>query len=153
MPKSVMITRASEISTFAGLQLDERTSRKMRSAGLRALLSAVMVGTTSITVGLATAGSAAAAAPCWSSGGRWWCNNVSGAPVYGYSTANGSPKPDVIVGYMYSNPSWFNCRRDNGPYVGGPHPYRWLWTTADNSAWGWMKDTAIYSETNPVSPC
>jgi hypothetical protein len=36
---------------------------------------------------------------------------------------------------------------------GGPHPTRWLRTVADNGAYGWMKDTAIYSETDPVRDC
>jgi hypothetical protein len=82
---------------------------------------------------------------CWYSGTHWWCNNVSGAPVYNSAYA--------VVGYMYSNPSWFICRSDFGGYVGGPHPYRWEYTQADNGAWGWMKDTAIYSETNPLPVC
>ncbi|MET8082099.1 hypothetical protein [Streptomyces sp. NPDC005303] len=85
------------------------------------------------------------AAGCWYSASHWWCNNVSGAPVYASSGA--------VVGYMYSNPSWFVCRSDNGGYVGGPHPNRWEWTQADNGNWGWMKDTAIYSETDPLPVC
>ncbi|MBK3569948.1 hypothetical protein JHN47_40335 [Streptomyces sp. MBT62] len=103
-------------------------------------------GTPPTTSGPTTASaSAALAAGCWYSGSHWWCNNVSGAPVYASSGA--------VVGYMYSNPSWFVCRSDNGGYVGGPHPYRWEWTQADNGAWGWMKDTAIYSETDPLPVC
>ncbi|MCU7730851.1 hypothetical protein ODJ79_44660 [Actinoplanes sp. KI2] len=86
------------------------------------------------------------ASGCWYSSSHWWCNNISGAPVYASGTSN-------VIGYMYSNPSWFICRSDSGGYVGGPHPYRWEWTEADNGAWGWMKDTAIYSETNPLPVC
>ncbi|MFF1306192.1 hypothetical protein [Streptomyces sp. NPDC058307] len=55
----------------------------------------------------------------------------------------------LIVGYMYTNPSWFDRRYDGGlpdEYVGGPHPYRWAWTEADNGQWGWMKDTAISAQ-------
>jgi hypothetical protein len=86
-----------------------------------------------------------AASPCWFASGHWWCYNVSGAPVYNSDYS--------VAGYMYSNPSWFICRSDAGGYVGGSHPYRWEWTQADNGAWGWMKDSAIYSETNPLPVC
>ncbi|MFI6056390.1 hypothetical protein ACIBCO_40845 [Streptomyces violascens] len=88
------------------------------------------------------------AAGCWYASSHWWCNNVSGAGVY--INNNGQAQ---YVGTMYSNPSWFTCRSDAGGYVGGPHPYRWEWTQADNGAWGWMKDTDIYSETNPLPVC
>jgi hypothetical protein len=37
--------------------------------------------------------------------------------------------------------------------VGGPHPTRWEFTVADNGEYGWMKDTAISSETNPLPNC
>ncbi|MGX9888778.1 hypothetical protein [Streptomyces sp. NPDC002276] len=105
-------------------------------------------GTPPTTSGLTSTASTASAlaSGCWYSGSHWWCNNVSGAPVYASGTT-------TVVGYMYSNPSWFVCRSDNGGYVGGPHPYRWEWTQADNGAWGWMKDTAIYSETDPLPVC
>ncbi|MFI1302793.1 hypothetical protein [Streptomyces sioyaensis] len=83
---------------------------------------------------------------CWYSGSHWWCNNRSGAPVY-------KPGSTTVVGYMNSNPSWFVCRSDNGGHVGGPHPNRWEWTQADNGAWGWMKDTDISSETDPLPVC
>jgi hypothetical protein len=101
------------------------------------------------------AGSASAATGCWYSNGNWWCNNVSGAAVYGFrnDTAREYPDPSRIVGRMYSNPSWFECRHDGTDYVGGPHPYRWVWTEADNGQWGWMKDTSIYSETDPLPVC
>ncbi|MET9900413.1 hypothetical protein [Streptomyces sp. NPDC006446] len=38
-------------------------------------------------------------------------------------------------------------------WVGGPHPTRWLMTKADNGQLGFMKDTAISSETDPVRDC
>ncbi|MFF3488860.1 hypothetical protein ACFYXC_37155 [Streptomyces sp. NPDC002701] len=88
------------------------------------------------------------AAPCWYSSGNWWCNNISGAGVY--INDNGQAR---LVGTMYSNPSWFICRSDDGGYVGGPHPYRWEWTQADNGAWGWMRDIDISSETDPLPVC
>ncbi|MET9499071.1 hypothetical protein [Streptomyces sp. NPDC006552] len=96
---------------------------------------------------------ASAASPCWYQGSEWWCNNVRGAAVYEPAETNGYPHPDVVVGRMNSNPSWFRCRRDDGPYVGGPHPHRWVFTKADNGAWGYMKDTSISSETNPLPVC
>ncbi|MFI7388480.1 hypothetical protein [Streptomyces sp. NPDC049813] len=110
----------------------------------------------SLGIGAATAPSAQAATNCSpdSDGIRWYCNNVSGAPVYGIIGNNHSyPDPNTIVGRMYSNPSWFYCKLDGQAWVGGPHPTRWLMTVADNGQLGFMKDTAIYSETNPVRNC
>ncbi|CAL9371442.1 hypothetical protein SUDANB126_00886 [Streptomyces sp. enrichment culture] len=108
------------------------------------------------TVAAPAASAASAAGDCWPDGDgiRHWCENVSGAPVYG-SIGNSRlyPNPDETVGIMYSNPSWFYCKVDGQAYVGGPHPTRWLMTVADNGRLGWMKDTAIYSETNPVRNC
>jgi hypothetical protein len=111
---------------------------------------AAAIGTTVV------APSASAASNCWpdGDGNRYWCNNVSGAPVYG-SIGNSRlyPDPNKVVGTMFSNPSWFYCKLDDQAWVGGPHPTRWLMTVADNGAFGWMKDTAIYSETDPVRDC
>ncbi|MFD0775565.1 hypothetical protein ACFQZ2_16655 [Streptomonospora algeriensis] len=105
--------------------------------------------------GLTLATPAAAAGDCWYSDGKWWCNNVSGAPVYGFQGNGDSfqPDPDRIVGYMYTNPSWFDCKLESIYYVGGPHPYRWEMTTADNGELGFMKDTDIASETDPLPTC
>ncbi|MFD9354660.1 hypothetical protein [Streptomyces sp. NPDC060031] len=77
----------------------------------------------------------------------FWCSNVYGAPVYQGSNTG------KIVGWMYSTHSWFACRYDYGADIGGPHPHRWLYTQADNGAWGMMRDTDIYSETDPVQVC
>ncbi|WP_055711968.1 hypothetical protein [Streptomyces torulosus] len=111
---------------------------------------AAAIGTTVV------APSASAASNCWrhEDGNRYWCQNVSGAPVYG-SIGNSRlyPDPNQVVGTMFSNPSWFYCKLDDQAWVGGPHPTRWLRTVADNGAYGWMKDTAIYSETDPVRDC
>lgn len=120
---------------------------------------AVLCSAAALTVGLGTlaAPPASAASGCWQNAGSWWCYNRVGAPVYGYKDlAFFYPDPSRIVGYMYSNPSWFTCRWEGSSseyYVGGPHPYRWEWTVADNGASGWMKDTAISSETNPIRSC
>ncbi|MET8678022.1 hypothetical protein ABZW18_10630 [Streptomyces sp. NPDC004647] len=89
----------------------------------------------------------AVANPCWYRSGHWWCNNVVGAPVYGANS-------DAVVGRMYSNPSWFICRQEGGSTGGGgPHPNRWIYTQADNGAWGFMRDSDIYSETNALPRC
>ncbi|MGQ4390243.1 hypothetical protein [Streptomyces sp. SAS_270] len=120
---------------------------------------AVLFSAAALAVGLATtaAAPASAASGCWYSGSHWWCNNTSGAAVYGYKDqARNYPDSSRVVGRMYSNPSWFQCRYDGSlpdEYVGGPHPYRWVWTEADNGAYGWMKDTAISSETNTLPAC
>jgi hypothetical protein len=123
----------------------------------RKRLGAVLA-TAALTVGIgAVAAPSANAAPgCWTNDGgiKWYCNNVSGAPVYGIIGNNHSyPDPNRVVGHMYSNPSWFFCKLDGQAWVGGPHPTRWLMTVADNGQLGFMKDTAIYSETNPVRNC
>lgn len=65
-----------------------------------------------------------AASGCWCSGSGWWCNNVRGAAVYEPSETDGYPHAVVVVGCTYSSPSWFRCRRDDGPCIGGPHPDR-----------------------------
>ncbi|MFD0023004.1 hypothetical protein [Streptomyces sp. NPDC058382] len=110
----------------------------------------------SVGIGAVATPSAHAATNCApdSDGIRWYCNNVSGAPVYGIIGNNHSyPDASKVVGYMYSNPSWFYCKLDGQDWVGGPHPTRWLMTVADNGQLGFMKDTAISSETNPVRNC
>ncbi|WP_327657853.1 hypothetical protein [Streptomyces sp. NBC_00483] len=97
---------------------------------------------------------ASAADGCWQDGNRHWCHNVAGAPVYGTIGNNHLyPDPGRVVGYMNSNPSWFYCKMDGQDWVGGPHPTRWLMTVADNGQLGFMKDTDIYSETDPVRDC
>ncbi|MEV7007933.1 hypothetical protein [Streptosporangium sp. NPDC051022] len=125
--------------------------------------AAVAMATAAVIAGPVGTGSASAAGPCWYSGSHWWCNNVSGAKVYGFreDTARNYPDRNRTVGRMFSNPSWFQCRFDGSPdngngdtyWVGGPHPYRWIWTMADNHEWGWMKDTDISSETQTLPPC
>ena len=92
---------------------------------------------------------AAAASGCWYSGNRWWCRNVYNAPVYALNWDGTYWE----VGRMLSTTSWFDCREDGNPWVGGPHPTRWEFTLADNGEWGWMKDTSIISETNPLPIC
>ncbi|MFB9521436.1 MULTISPECIES: hypothetical protein [Streptomyces] len=124
---------------------------------MRRRLGAVLAAA-ALTMGIgAVVAPAAHAAPgCWTNDGgiKWYCNNVSGAPVYGTIGNNHLyPDPTKVVGHMYSNPSWFYCKLDGQDWVGGPHPTRWLMTVADNGKLGFMKDTAIYSETDPVRNC
>ncbi|MFJ8062747.1 hypothetical protein [Streptomyces sp. NPDC096142] len=130
----------------------DRPGRGTKAGRVGALLAA-----TALTVGVAvaTAPSAAAAGACWNDGStKWWCNNISGAPVYGTVGNNHIyPDPNTIVGYMNSNPSWFYCKEDNQAWVGGPHSTRWEMTVADNGRLGFMKDTAISSETDPLPNC
>ncbi|GAA4894619.1 hypothetical protein ACFPM3_07865 [Streptomyces coeruleoprunus] len=118
----------------------------------RKTLTAALGALTLAAATLATSGSAAAdaqASPCWRKPGSlyFYCYNVKGAPVYSASDFK------TVVGRMYSNPSWFQCRYEYGPNHGGPHPTRWLWTQADNGAWGHMSDNDIYSDTNSVPVC
>lgn len=122
---------------------------------VRGTLTAVLLAAVTAGTGLVGGGTAAATNDCTGpdGSGYYWCYNVSGAPVYDSRESDGYPVPDRIVGFMYSTHSWFICRREDGPNVGGPHPNRWLFTMADNGAWGWMKDTLISSETNSVRPC
>ncbi|QXJ22885.1 hypothetical protein AGRA3207_003960 [Actinomadura graeca] len=82
------------------------------------------------------------AAPCWPSGGRWWCNNRRGAKVVA--------RDGALVGYMYTTTSWFSYRCEGGRNNNGPHPNRWAYTQADNGRWGYMSDGDINSETNPL---
>jgi len=94
-------------------------------------------------------GDAGIQSACWWSSNHWWCQNVYGADVYAL-IYDGTY---WWVGDMWSTTSWFVCRDDEGPYVGGPNPYRWVYTQADNGAWGYMKDTAIYSDTDTLPIC
>ncbi|MEV0617915.1 hypothetical protein AB0I81_31645 [Nonomuraea sp. NPDC050404] len=123
-------------------------------------LPALLLGAATLAMSLAAAAPAAQAAttaatasaaadPCWYQSGNWYCVNRRGAPVW---SRGDNP---VVVGYMNTTTSWFKCRKEGARNNNGPHPNRWLWTQADNGAWGWMKDGDIYSETNPVPglPC
>jgi hypothetical protein len=134
------------------MRKENRPGRGTKARRVGALLAA-----TALTMGVAvaTAPSAAAASPCWNDGStKWWCNNVSGARVYGTVGDNHIyPDPNTVVGYMYSNPSWFYCKEDDQAWVGGPHSTRWEMTVADNGRLGFMKDTAISSETDPLPNC
>jgi hypothetical protein len=114
-------------------------------------IAMVLVALTAGTVAaVAPVAPASAASGCWYQSSHWWCRNAYAAPVYALSWDG----TYYEVGKMYTTTSWFDCRDEDGnPWVGGPHPYRWEFTQADNGAWGWMKDTSIISETNPLPIC
>ncbi|MFD7975346.1 hypothetical protein [Streptomyces sp. NPDC059071] len=120
----------------------------MTMYGIRAVKTALaaLAAGASLALTAPTASAGQLASDCWNAG-RWYCNNVYGAPVY-QSKFGGD-----IVGYMFTTTSWFECKADNGDYIGGPHPRRWVWTQADNGQWGYMRDIDIYSETNPLPNC
>jgi hypothetical protein len=85
---------------------------------------------------------------CWwdSTSRKWICNGNQSTPVYSM--------PDLrVVGVLSRVTNGYTCRIDTGPPIGGPHPNRWLYTQADNLAWGWVKDTALTSDSTPVTTC
>ncbi len=129
-----------------------RIPRKAAALGLAVVASAAIA-----TVPATSA--SAASSTCWDAGFRqqnggggtqeaFYCYNVAGTPVYAHTTAGEQP-----IGTLYTGTNWFVCSLDYGDYVGGPHPYRWLYTEADNGVWGWVRDTDIYSETDPIAAC
>lgn len=134
----------------------------MLKRALSAGLSGILIATIAVSAAPASGAVTTAAANCTLGGnGRpdWaTCHNVVGTDVYGGRgpgpETDGVVYPDQVVGHLYSNPSWFQCRIDNGPWNGGgPHPHRWLYTESDDGGWGYVPDTAIYDETNPVLGC
>ena len=81
---------------------------------------------------------------------HWWCNNRAGIRV---------EWDGETVGYLNSTTNWFTCRYEGDPTGGGgPHPNRWIYTLADSphrshGGWGFVKDSDVYDETNPLPPC
>ncbi|MFB7910498.1 hypothetical protein ACFC1T_29105 [Kitasatospora sp. NPDC056076] len=135
-----------------------RTARTTARATARitARITAATAATAlAVGLGVVAAPSASAADNCWpGDANRWYCHNVPGAPVFGTVGDNHVyPDPNTVVGYLNTDPSWFSCKEDNQAWVGGPHPTRWLLTTADNGAVGFVRDTDITSETDPVPYC
>lgn len=115
-----------------------------------------MAAVAAVGVGMAPSASAAptpdrdaqaAAANCWYSSNHWWCHNRVPSAVVADNTTN------VVVGYLYTNPSWFICRNEGLYHGQGPHPYRWIYTVADNGARGWVKDSDIVEETDILPTC
>ncbi|MCQ9182622.1 hypothetical protein KMT30_26975 [Streptomyces sp. IBSBF 2953] len=62
------------------------------------------------------------------------------------------------AGYLMTNLNWFICRYEGDPTGGGgPHPNRWIYTLADgaisHNGWGFVKDSDVKDETNPLPVC
>lgn len=124
------------------------TSRRSLKLTLGAVAgAAVLVGTMTT--------SASAGPPyfptCYTTSGttHWYCSNLPGAEV------EWAGRP---AGYLLSDFNFFLCRYEGDPTGGGgPHPNRWIYTEADmdlsNGGWGFVKDSDIYSETNPLPKC
>ncbi|HWC82154.1 MAG TPA: hypothetical protein VG756_19560 [Pseudonocardiaceae bacterium] len=102
-----------------------------------------------------------AAPACWDA--HFTRTDPTGRTYEAYECVNQSPT-DVYSSAGYSgnygtlqhSPSWFACRTDNQPNgENGPHKNRWLYTQADSpgSYWGFVPDTHIFSETDPVPDC
>jgi hypothetical protein len=91
-----------------------------------------------------------AAAPCTPrADGRWDCNNHNPAPIFDVPFFYGTK-----IDHLRHNTDWFECRGDFDPSGGGPHPYRWVFTQGDDfGKWGWVRDSDINSETNPIRVC
>ncbi|MET8035492.1 MULTISPECIES: hypothetical protein [unclassified Streptomyces] len=82
--------------------------------------------------------------------GHWWCENKPGIRVQWAGQT---------VGYLNSDTNWFTCRYEGDPTGGGgPHPNRWIYTLADtphlgHGGWGFVKDSDVIDETNPLPRC
>ncbi|MEU0028336.1 hypothetical protein [Streptomyces sp. NPDC006335] len=82
--------------------------------------------------------------------GHWWCRNKPGIRVQWAGQT---------VGYLRETTNWFTCRYEGDPTGGGgPHPNRRLYTLADtphysHGGWGFVKDSDVYDETNPLPRC
>ena len=122
----------------------KKSGSRMSLAIGAAVAAGVLVCTT------ATPASASHHEPaCKMAFGRWYCSNVEGARLEWDSQT---------AGYLVSDFNWFVCRYEGDPTGGGgPHPNRWIYTLADitvtNGGWGFVKDSDIYSETNPLPTC
>lgn len=111
-----------------------------------AVAAALAMGLIGLGAGTAVADPAVAAAACWKSGSGWKCNNKTNIRVEWAGKE---------VGRLLTNPSWFKCRHEGDPTGGGgPHPNRWIFTQADTTSnWGFVKDSDVISETNPLPAC
>jgi hypothetical protein len=105
-------------------------------------------------VGLVSSAPAQAAVPCVPNGvvisdtPQFNCQNVYGARVYA------QPAIGTYIDHLYTTTSWFECRTEGGPNgETSPHPTRWLLTKGDGGKLGYVRDTDVYSETNPLYPC
>ncbi|MFF7169374.1 hypothetical protein [Streptomyces pseudovenezuelae] len=124
--------------------------RARRLAGALACAFA-LVGTMTSAAVAQPAGSNQAAASCNFDGvdGHWYCRN---RPGIGVEWAG------QTFGYLNGTVSWFTCRYEGDPTGGGPHPNRWIYTLADtphysHGGWGFVKDSDVDDETNPLPRC
>ncbi|MFC5826337.1 hypothetical protein [Nonomuraea insulae] len=120
-------------------------SIRIRLAGITAAAALAFVPAAATIV--AGTDVAWAAPPCWNKGGKWWCDNRAPVPVFG--------NDGRVVDTLRTSQSIFKCRAERHAHGGGgPHPNRWEYTQGDDhGAWGWVKDSDIYSETNPLPGC
>jgi hypothetical protein len=79
----------------------------------------------------------------------YYCNNITPVSVYQF------PDRGQTVGFMYERTNWYACQINWGDFNGesGSHARRWLFTLDDTGQWGWVADSDIYSETDPVPTC
>ncbi|GGT95044.1 hypothetical protein [Actinomadura citrea] len=90
-------------------------------------------------------GAAARFSPCWKRWDAWWCDNRWPAPVL----VNGQ-----VVDNLRKTPKIFRCRAELDWHGLGPHPRRWVYTRGDDhGAWGWVKDSDINGDTDPLPTC
>ncbi|MQA96636.1 MAG: hypothetical protein GEV11_19050 [Streptosporangiales bacterium] len=125
------------------------------AVGALTAFGAMSASASTATPSANTTGDVTAAASCfrddanapWSP--AWRCANRVGAPIYSRGT---NP---TVIDRLRTNPSWFNCRKEGqSTGGGGPHPNRWVWTQGDDfGRWGWVKDSDIADETNPIRVC
>jgi len=122
------------------------TRRSLKLTLGAAVAAVAFVGT------MTTSASASYHTPtCYNAQGtnHYMCSNVAGAEV------EWAGRP---AGYLLSDFNWFLCRYEGDPTGGGgPHPNRWIYTLADmnlsNGGYGFVKDSDIYSETDPLPKC
>jgi len=84
---------------------------------------------------------------CWQSNGKWLCNNAVCCPVFRSGT-------NEVIDHLCTDPSVFVCRAEGNHNNNGPHPNRWEWTQGDETgSFGWVTDSCIASETDPLPQC
>lgn len=112
--------------------------------------SAHGMGTEGALRGNTSGESSSAAAPCWQNSRGWYCNNTAPVIVYERPTTLSDP-----AGTVLTTTSRFICRGEGQPHHQGPHFNRWEKVPTDEppGSWGWMLDSQISSETNPLPEC
>lgn len=124
--------------------------RAGRLAGSAACAFILVSTLTSAAVAQTPASAAASTCDGDALSGHWWCTNKPGIRVQWAGQT---------VGYLNSGRNWFTCRYEGDPTGGGgPHPNRWIYTLADtphlgHGGWGFVKDSDVIDETNPLPRC